>query len=61
MYKNPSALNGIRSRLSTAPKEEQHPIRNINSTYANAIVPKKEHYTFFDKILQGMRMRQLNS
>ena len=52
-------MNDVRSRLPVAPIKEQHPIQNTNSTYANEIVPKNEKCTFF--ILQGMRLKQLNS
>lgn len=44
---NPSTMNDVRSRLPVAPTEEQHPIQNTNSTYANEIVPKNEKCTFF--------------
>ena len=34
----PSIITEVRSRLLTAPTEEQHQIRNINSTFYNAII-----------------------
>ena len=42
MHKMPCTINGVRSRLPTAPTEEQSPIQNINSAYSNAVIPKKK-------------------
>lgn len=54
MHKIPPSVNGVGSSLPTAPTEEQLPIRNINSTFPNAIIPKKK------SIPRGMKIKQLN-
>ena len=41
MHKMPPTINDVRSRLPTAPTEEQHPIQNSNSTFSSAFIPKK--------------------
>ena len=62
MQKMPSTINNVRSKLPTAPKEEQSPIQNINSTYSNAVIPKKKNIALFsDSIPRGMKMKHLNS
>ena len=42
MHKKPSTITDIRSRLPTAPAEEQHPIQNINCTFSIKVIPKKK-------------------
>ena len=62
MYKLPPTINDVRSRLPTAPTEEQRPIQNINSTYSNAVIQKKKSIALFsESILLGMQMKHLNS
>ena len=41
MHKMAPTISDVRSRLPTAPTEEQNPIQNIKSTFPNAIIPKK--------------------
>ena len=58
IHKMPS----LHSDVTTAPTEEQRPIQNINSTFANAAVPKKENIaTFLDSIPRGIEKKHLNS
>ena len=47
MDKMPPTINDLKSKLPTAPTEEQSPIQNINSTYSNAVIPKKNLALFF--------------
>ena len=55
-------INDVRSRLPTAPTEEQHPIQNINSTFSYAVIPKKKNIALFlDTIPRGVKMKHLNS
>ena len=62
MQKMPPNTNDVRSKLPTAPTEEQSPIQNINSTYSNAVIPKKKNIALFsDSIPRGMKMKHLNS
>ena len=57
----PPNTNDVRSKLPTAPTEEQSPIQNINSTYSNAVIPKKKNIALFsDSIPRGMKMKHLN-
>ena len=42
MHKKPSTITDIRSRLPTAPTEEQHPIQSINCTFSIKVIPKKK-------------------
>ena len=54
----PSRYNDV----TTAPTEEQHPIQNINSTFPNGTIPKKENIApFLDSVPRGMEMKHLNS
>ena len=39
-------MSDVKRRLSTASKEEQRPIQNINSTYSNAVMPKIKKMLF---------------
>ena len=58
----PPTINDLKSKLPTAPTEEQSPIQNINSTYSNAVIPKNKNIAFFsDSIPGGMIMKHLNS
>ena len=58
----PPNTNDVRSKLPTAPTEEQSLIQNINSTYSNAVIPKKKNIALFsDSIPRGMKMKHLNS
>ena len=43
----PHTINDARSRLPTAPAEEQHPNQNINSILCNAVISKKKNTTLF--------------
>ena len=62
MHKMSPTINDVRSRLPTAPTEEQSPIQNINSTYSNAVMQKKKNIAhFLDSILRGIKMKRLNS
>ena len=62
MHKMPPTINDVKSRLTTAPTEEQSPIQNINSTYSNAVIPKKKNIAhFLDSIPRGIKMKHLNS
>ena len=55
-------INDVRSTLPTARTEEQNPIQNINSTYSNAVIPKKKSIALFsDSIPRGIQMKHLNS
>ena len=55
-------MPSLHSHVTTAPSEEQRSIQNINSTFANAAIPKKENIvTFLDSISRGMEMKHLNS
>ena len=57
----PPTINDVRSRLPTAPTEEQSPIHNINSTYSNAVLPKKKNIALFsDSIPPGIKMKHPN-
>ena len=61
MHKMPPTINDVRSRLITAPTEEQSLIQNFNSTYSNAVIPKKKNIALFsDSIPRGMKMKHLN-
>ena len=61
MHKMPPTINDVRSRLITAPTEEQSLIQNFNSTYSNAVIPKKKNIAlFWDSIPRGMKMKHLN-
>ena len=52
MHRMPTIINNIRSRLPTVPTEEQHPIQNINSTFSNAVIQKKNNISLvLDSIL----------
>ena len=58
IHKMPSRYNDV----TTAPTEEQHPIQNINSTFPNGTIPKKENIApFLDSVPRGMEMKHLNS
>ena len=58
----PPTINNVRSRLTTAPKGEQSPIQNINSTYSNAVIPKKKNIALFsNSIPREMKMKHLSS
>ena len=47
-------ISDVRSRLPTAPTEEQRPIQNISSTYSNAVIPKKKSIALFRTVyLEG--------
>ena len=60
--KMPPTINDVRSRLSTAPTEEQSPIHNINSTYSNAVISKKRNIALFsDSIPRGTKINHVNS
>ena len=62
MQKMSPAINDVRSRLPTAPTEEQRPIQNINSPIYNAVIPKKKNIPLFsDGMPRGMEMKHLNS
>ena len=62
MHQVPPTINDVRSRLPTAPTEEQRPSQDINSTFSNAVIPKKKNFAFFsDRIPRGMKMKYLNS
>ena len=62
MHKMPPTINDVRSRLTTAPTEEQSPIQNINSTYSNAVIPKKKNIALSsDSIPRGIKIKHLNS
>ena len=47
MQKMSPAINDVRSRLPTAPTEEQRPTQNINSTFSDAVIPKKKNIALF--------------
>ena len=56
MHKMSPTINDVRSRLPTAPTEEQSPIQNINSTYSNAVIPKKKNIALFRTVyLKGSK------
>ena len=56
MYKMPPTINEIRSKLPTAPTEEQRSIQNIKSTFSNAAIPKKKKLHFFRAVyLEGRK------
>ena len=59
MHKIPPNISGVRSRLPTAPTEEQLPTENINNTFPDRIIPNKKKY--LDSIPQDMKIKQLNS
>ena len=62
MHKMSSTINDVRSRLPTAPPEEPSPIQNIQSTYSNAVIPKKKTIALFsDSIPREIKMKHLNS
>ena len=62
LHRLPPNINDVRSRLPTAPTEEQDPTQNINSTFPNATIPKKKNIViFYDSIHRGMKMKHLNS
>ena len=62
MQKMPPTINDVRSKLPTAPTEEQSPIQNINSTYSKAVIPKKKNIALFsESIPRGMKLKHLNS
>ena len=55
-------MPSLHSDVTTAPTEEQRPIQNINSTFANAAIPKKENIaTFLDSIPRGIEKKHVNS
>ena len=55
-------MPSLHSDVTTAPTEEQRPIQNINSTFANAAIPKKENIaTFLDSIPRGIEKKYLDS
>ena len=57
MQKMPPTINDVRSKLPTAPTEEQSPIQNINSTYSKAVIPKKKNIALFsESIPRGMKL-----
>ena len=61
-HKISPTINDVRSRLPTASTEEQSPIQNVNSTYSNAVIPKKKNIALFsDSIPRGIKMKHLNS
>ena len=47
MHKIRPTINDVRSRLPTAPTEEQRPTQNINSTFSDAVIPKKKNIALF--------------
>ena len=47
MHKLPPTINELRSKSPATPREEQSPIQNINSTYSNAVIPKKKNIALF--------------
>ena len=47
MHTVPPTINDVRSRLLTAPTEEDSPIQNINSTHSNAVIPKNKNIALF--------------
>ena len=47
MHKMSPTINDLRSKSPTTPTEEQSPIPNINSTYSNAVIPKKKNIALF--------------
>ena len=50
-HKMPPTINNVRSRLPTAPTEEQSPIQNISNTYSNAFILKKKNIApFLDSV-----------
>ena len=56
MHKMPPLINAVRSRLPAAPREDQSPIQNINSTYSNAVIPKKKTIAIFsDSMFRQLR------
>ena len=62
MHTVPPTINDVRSRLLTAPTEEDSPIQNINSTHSNAGIPKNKIIALFlDSIPRWMKMEHLNS
>ena len=62
MYKMPPTINDVRSKLPTAPTEEQRSILNIKSTFSNAAIPKKKNIALFSgSIPRGTKMKHLNS
>ena len=59
MHKMPPTIKEAKSRLPTAPTEEQDSINNIKSTFVNVIIPKKKNIALFsDSIPRGMKMKQ---
>ena len=62
MHTVPPTINDGRSRLLTAPTEEDSPIQNTNSTHSNAGIPKNKNIALFlDSIPRWMKMEHLNS
>ena len=62
MHTVPPTINDVKSRLLTAPTEEDSPIQNINSTHSNAVIPKNKNIALFlDSIPRLMKMEHLNS
>ena len=62
MHEMPPTINDARSKLPTAPTAEQSLIQNINSTYSNAVLPKKKNIALFsDSMPRAMKMKHLNS
>ena len=47
MHKIPPIISDVRSKLPTAPAEEQCQIQNISSIYSNAVIPKKKNIALF--------------
>ena len=62
MHEMPPTINDVRSKLPTAPAAEQSLIQTVNSTYSNAVLPKKKNYALFsDSMPRAMKMKHLNS
>ena len=60
-YKSSYAISDVRSRLLTAPTEEQIPIQSISNTNANVVIPQNKNITLFsDSTPQGMRIKKIN-
>ena len=58
MHKMLPTINKVRSKLPTAPTEEQYPIQNIISTFSNAVIAKKKNLALVsDSIPRGMKMK----
>ena len=58
LHKMPHTINDARSRLPTAPAEEQHPNQKINSILCNAVISKKKNTTLFlDSLIRRIKIK----